>query len=298
MAEGRHVIFDLSHLEGRFSDPLDYTTPSGWGPAMDLLVANGFTWSTIPADGHITPAALASASLLIVAEPLTSFAPDEVDAVLDYVREGGGLMLLNDFNAPINDLAVPTGVTFLLSPNFGFVTGTDLDQTHPVMAGIDEIDLPIVTALLVGNQATPVAYYLGQPVIAVQEYFAGRILYVGDNELFSGYGIHDLDNAAFFLNSLTWLSNDSDGDGVGDGEDSCPNTTPGDNVDRHGCSFDQILAEGCPVDRNYCTHGAYVSCVVHVANDAYEDRLISKQEWWEAVTTAAHSDIGKNSDCN
>jgi hypothetical protein len=118
LAQG-HILFDLSHEERQLSDPFDYATPSGWGPAMDRLVAAGYTWSVIPEGESITPEALEGSSLLIVAEPLTSFSSAEVAAVLDFVQAGGGLLLANDFNAAINDLSAPTDVLFLLGPSSG-----------------------------------------------------------------------------------------------------------------------------------------------------------------------------------
>jgi hypothetical protein len=293
LAQGSgHIVFDLSHEESHFSDPYEYTLPTGWGPTMDLLVASGYTWSPIPVGGSITPEALAGAGVLIVAEPLTSFTPTEVETVLDYVRNGGGLLLLNDFNAPINELSAPTGVQFLLGPSSGFATTTEIVAGHPVTAGIVEIDLPIATPLLVGTEATPLAYYLGTPIMAVQEYGSGRIVYVGDNELFAIYGINDLDNAALLHNVLNWLGADSDRDGVKDGDDLCPGTVSG-PVNADGCSYDQLEDAACPKDGCYRNHGAYVACVAHIAQEAYKDGLISKAERNDAVRAAAHSDIGK-----
>jgi hypothetical protein len=294
LAQGRHILFDLSHGEARFSDPYDYQSVSGWGPAMDRLVAAGFTWSVIPEGATITPQALSSGCFLIVAEPLLSFSPDEVTAVLEFVRNGGGLLLANDFNAPVNDIATPTGVTFLLGPSSGFTTVTEIVPGHPVTEGVSQIDWPIGTPLLVGSSATPLAYLLGQPVMAYQEYGEGRILYIGDNELFSNYGINDPDNAVLLLNVTEWLCFDADGDEIRNDEDLCPGTAPGEPVDVNGCSYDQRQEAACPLDKCYRNHGEYVVCVVRAAHQAVEDGLISRQEAKEAIWAAVHSDVGKN----
>jgi len=294
LAQGRHVVFDLSHLEGRNSNPFEYQSPSGWGPAMDLLVSAGYTWSVIPEGGRLTPQALEGAAFLIVAEPETAFAPDEVTAVLDFVKFGGGLLLATDAGAAINDLAGPLEVTFLLGAKSPFTAVTDIVQGHPLTVGVNEIDWPAGTALDVGTAATPLAFYENAPVLAAQEYFSGRIVYVGDNELFSNYGINDPNNTPLFLNIAGWLSPaDGDADGITNDLDLCPATPAGQRVDVNGCSYPERQAEACPVDGVYKNHGTYVCCVSHAANQAVADGLITKQEKSAAVSDAARSDIGK-----
>ena len=295
LAQG-HILFDLSHEERHFSDPFEYTDPQGWGPAMDHLVAAGYTWSVIPEGGSITPEVLEGSSFLIVAEPLTHFSSAEVAAVLDYVQAGGGLLLANDFNAPINDLSAPTDVLFLLGPSSGFATVTDIVPGHPVTEGIDQIDWPIGTPLLVGPSAMTLASFLGQPVLAAQQYGDGRIVYIGDNELFANYGIHNPENTPLLLNIAGWLAADSDGDGVGNADDLCPGTPAGATVDMKGCSYPQRQEAACPVAGEYRSHGQYVSCVAHAAHQGVKDGLITQREACAAVVAAARSDIGKKDD--
>jgi hypothetical protein len=292
LAQGRHILFDLSHGEARYSNPYEYTSPSGWGPAMDVLVAAGFTWSPIPEGTSLTSEVLSSGSFLIVAEPMVAFSPTEIETILQFVREGGGLLLANDFNPAINDLSAPTGVTFLLGPSSGFATVTDI-VAHPVTEGVHQIDWPVGAPLLVGTTATPLAYLLGQPVLAYQEYERGRILYVGDNELFANYGIHDPDNTPLLLNMAEWLVADGDGDLVRDGDDLCPATPPGVRVDIDGCSYVQRQEAACPVGGTYGNHGAYVGCVTNAAHQAVADELISRAEAQAAIRAAALSNIGQ-----
>jgi hypothetical protein len=263
---------------------------------MNALVAAGYSWSVIPEGATITPEALEGSSFLIVAEPVTSFTSAEVTAVLDYVTAGGGLLLANDFNAPVNDLSVPTDVFFLLGPSSGFATVTDIVGGHPVTEGIDQIDWPIGTPLLVGPSAVVLASFQGQPVLAAQQYGAGRIVYVGDNELFAGYGIANPENTPLLRNIAGWLAADADGDGVGNTEDLCPGTPAGAPVDVKGCSYPQRQAAACPVGGDYRNHGAYVSCVVHAAHQGVRDGLITRRQAAAAVVAAAQSDVGKG-DC-
>jgi hypothetical protein len=185
-------------------------------------------------------------------------------------------------------------VVFLLGPSSGFTSLTDIVPGHPVTEGITQIDWPIGTPLLVGSSATPLAYFEGQPVIAYQEYGSGRILYIGDNELFSNYGIDNPQNTPLLLNLAEWLCFDADGDEIPNDVDLCPGTPAGVPVDVNGCSYPQRQEAACPVGGSYWSHGAYVSCVVHAAHQGVADGLITRQEAKEAILAAARSDIGKH----
>ncbi len=84
-------------------------------------------------------------------------------------------------------------------------------------------------------------------------------------------------------------SKDSDGDGVLDEEDACPDTEEGALVDEFGCSIDQY----CPCDDDWKNHGAYVNCVAHTAEEFLEAGLITEAEKDAIVSAAARSDCGK-----
>jgi len=88
---------------------------------------------------------------------------------------------------------------------------------------------------------------------------------------------------------LVKYSPDSDGDGVFDVSDDCPETPLGDGVDGDGCSLAQI----CPCDggdEGWKSHGEYVRCVAEVANAFLDDGLIDRSERNEVVKAAAESD--------
>lgn len=82
---------------------------------------------------------------------------------------------------------------------------------------------------------------------------------------------------------------DTDGDGVLDDQDECPNTAPGAIVDASGCSIEQLV----PCDGPWKNHGQYVSAVTAVANDFLNADLIDKHQRNAIVRAAAQSDCGK-----
>jgi hypothetical protein len=86
---------------------------------------------------------------------------------------------------------------------------------------------------------------------------------------------------------------DGDGDGISDFDDWCPATATGVNVDRDGCSGDQIVDLACPCDSDWKNHGKYVSCVAHTAEEQLEAGLITQAEKAAIVSVRAKSGCGK-----
>lgn len=96
---------------------------------------------------------------------------------------------------------------------------------------------------------------------------------------------------------------DSDGDGVPDEDDECPDSDLRDFVDVGSgpTSIPNVVGDdGCSIqdDVHHCedtarNHGQYVSCVNKLADQLYKDGVISKQQRQEMKTGAAKSNIGK-----
>ncbi len=82
---------------------------------------------------------------------------------------------------------------------------------------------------------------------------------------------------------------DSDGDGVFDEDDLCPDTSAGEVVNSDGCSIGQI----CSPEDTWKNHGGYVSCVAHIAEEFVALGLISEEEKDAIVSEAGQSDVGK-----
>jgi hypothetical protein len=93
----------------------------------------------------------------------------------------------------------------------------------------------------------------------------------------------------FALLNINAAAVDSDGDGVPDDADQCPDTPRGAVVDEHGCSIDQL----CPCDGNWRSHAEYVQCVMRVTARFQRDGLISTAERRAIVREAIRSDCGK-----
>jgi hypothetical protein len=107
--------------------------------------------------------------------------------------------------------------------------------------------------------------------------------------LTSPTGIFAMDNLVVALNAV-----DSDGDGVPDDRDECPNTPPEAVVDEHGCSIDQLVPCAGPVTGGaWRSHGEYLLAVTASADDFFAAGLITAAQRDAAVRAARRSDCGK-----
>jgi len=86
---------------------------------------------------------------------------------------------------------------------------------------------------------------------------------------------------------------DSDGDGVADALDTCPNTPLCSIVDAQGCSIDQLAPCAGPASGGeWKNHGQYLSAVAKAASDFVAQGLISESEKDALVSAAAQSPCG------
>jgi hypothetical protein len=81
---------------------------------------------------------------------------------------------------------------------------------------------------------------------------------------------------------------DADGDGVPNESDQCANTPAGAIVDAHGCALSQL----CPCDAQWANHGDYVQCVISHAWEFFRAGLISDEQRREIISAAGRSDCG------
>jgi hypothetical protein len=86
---------------------------------------------------------------------------------------------------------------------------------------------------------------------------------------------------------------DVDGDGVFNAFDDCASTPVGAATDDEGCDSEQRLDARCPTGGSYKNHGQYVSCVSNETEAQVDLGLLTWTEAEALVTEAAHSSIGK-----
>jgi len=200
------VLFELSHGEGTWSDPDAYDTYTGWGYAADIIEDMGAIWGRLD-DSPITEDALEGWDVVIVAEPMWGFSPEELDVLTAYVVAGGGLLLTTDYNETyMNPLSSIFGAEFTGS-SVGWLTVTDMAE-HPITEDVDSIYIASGSSLVVDEDVDVVGWYGGYDIVAATELGAGGVVFVSDNEAFSYYAISFTDNDTFLERIITWLARD------------------------------------------------------------------------------------------
>jgi len=84
---------------------------------------------------------------------------------------------------------------------------------------------------------------------------------------------------------------DSDGDGVPDERDACPDTPPGAIVNGDGCAIAQL----CPCAGPWQHHAEYVDCVIRHAWQFYREGIITAEQRGAIIHEAAQSECGRSS---
>lgn len=115
-----------------------------------------------------------------------------------------------------------------------------------------------------------------------------------DSLSYSNVSIAPVNGGLFVARLSITAALDSDGDGVPDESDQCPNTAAGAIVDAHGCSIDQLVPCAGPVSGGtWNNHGRYVSTVVKTAARFLAAGLITDNEKEAIVEAAARSKCGQ-----
>lgn len=229
-------------------DHYHYTTADAWGKWFEDNYPGELTASYLT--GPLTYEELINYDIFITylswksdLGPLPT--ASEVEALEQYVRDGGGVMLMGDdlygggwTNVYCNILSEPYNVYFnddqLLDPTNYDITVTRPEDDyerhivfhniaeHPTTVGVNSVWVHGTCSLVVANPDAVVVVagdddtysdrYPGYPqgsyppAIVALEHGSGRILFAGD---YSGFKHDVYDNSTFIWNILKWLANPS-----------------------------------------------------------------------------------------
>ncbi|NIV68916.1 MAG: PEP-CTERM sorting domain-containing protein [Phycisphaerae bacterium] len=217
------VLWDTSHgiaNSGQYQ-------PSGYYQALsEHLGDNGFTTVTT-SQGFLVddPVGYDVIVVCLTSAFDSSYTTAEVERIVDFVDDGGGLLIMGDRqsapNANIEPVSSRFGITFgpdVVSsyPNYFDVYTSELDRSHSVFsdfATTDEIFMYAASELFVTELASPIAWQegTGKTIAAVAQYGQGRVVALSDCSLWSlsdsswDY-FHKADNPQFALNTFTYLA--------------------------------------------------------------------------------------------
>ena len=197
-------------------------------------------------EGELTPDALADADVLVIAHPAAAsservaghlppvLAPTEIDAVIDHVTGGGGLIVLGECDHDshgnnLGELLAPFGLgitsTLIHEAADGgrrhhgnatwLLAETEDGPGQGIMAGIDEVcfyragavDVSRAPTARVLARSSATAHPAGLPLAATVEHGAGRVVVLADSDLIGDDSIGELDHEELWVNLVTWAAN-------------------------------------------------------------------------------------------
>jgi hypothetical protein len=180
-------------------------------------------------------------------------------------------------------------------------------EIHPLV-----ISFPATTAIeidiFLGNPASPVRVEardaLGALVDSTLVSSDGTVrLQTGGAPIAALYlGVFSTSTrAAFAVDNLRLVLLDTDGDGVVDTDDNCPNSIASPTIVLNGCDSgvpNTVFPSGCTISdliaacaEGAINHGQFVSCVSHVTNDLKKAGTITGQQKGAIQSCAAQADI-------
>jgi hypothetical protein len=225
------VLWDTSHgvyVSSTFGGDGYQPSQNGYYHALaEHLGNNNFTVDTT-SQGFLNddPAGYDVIVVCLTSAFLSSYTSEEVDRIVDFVNDGGGLLIMGDLqttpNANIQPVASEFGITLGLSnvisdrSNVYEVYTSELDLSHPVLDNFatgDEIFMYAAGELSVTGPAFPVVWQegTGKTIAAVAQYGQGRVVALGDCSLWSWVEAHDkyfdeANNRQFAVSTFNYLA--------------------------------------------------------------------------------------------
>lgn len=239
------IVFDVLHENLLDINETDYA------PFKKLLKKLGFEAGALDRD-PIHDGALDGVDVLVIGCPVNELIPKgEVDAIVDFVRKGGQLVVASEYGGDIvqktnlNELTKHFGIYFessiVKSSRFGGSPNAPLFTKfadHPITKSVLKLLLGGCASIRLAKNAEGIAFSgadswmeiynqndfewtkraeIDLPIAAVASYGNGRVFAIGDVDIFSAdevYGLKSMDNERFISNMLRWLSSPVNQDDV------------------------------------------------------------------------------------
>jgi Family of unknown function (DUF6421) len=237
------VLFDEAHSEAWTIRPEvaaaiqpSHPGDSSFARAAEALRERDFTVAS-HVGGPLDAGALADADVLVVAHPSEPawertvpggeprFSPSELDAIEAFVARGGGLVVLAEeeqakYGNNVAELTTRFGIEIenTLVSDYehhhkapSWVLG---ELEHPasgpdLLARVDAACFYRATTVTGGTvlaRASATSSHPGAPLAAAVEHGAGRVVVLGDSDLFGDDCLDELDHRALWLNLLYWVA--------------------------------------------------------------------------------------------
>ena len=147
----------------------------------------------------------------------SSYTSTEVERIVDFVDNGGGLLIMGDMqaapNANIQPVASEFGITLSILDLIPTEIYTTEHTDHPIFDGVNEIFMYAAAELSTNTPAFPVAWQEGtqNTIAAVAQYGQGRVVALGDCSLWSWVNMYEerfsiADNPQFAVSTFNYLA--------------------------------------------------------------------------------------------
>jgi hypothetical protein len=216
------IVFDYTHQPRIGIDSWDtdyittYSSVHVFEQFRNLAVNTSYTFDKLypSSAGNITAARLAPYDVLIMAWPDLNYTAAEGAVIDEWVSGGGSLLVLGDrtglgfpndygdetLNMVLQNFDMSLGTTNEL------VTGTMTPGTHVTLEGCTGLTMGPRNYLSVLGNATTIWFDGTHPVVAGQEYGAGRVILSADMNIFDNGALGLTSNRRFANNVLNWLT--------------------------------------------------------------------------------------------
>lgn len=210
-----HRVFVSPTYEG------DGYQPSGYYHELaQHLTNNGFTVDTT-SDGFLVddPGQYDVIVVCLASAYYSVYTTAEVQRILSFVNDGGGLLIMGDQQSHPNTNIQPVASEFDIVLGVSNLTPFNLNisdsdfANHDIFNGINNIYMHGAGEMTVSGSVSPAAWKggTGEIVAAVAEYGQGRVVALGDCSLWSWVETYEenfdkVDNPQFSLNTFNYLA--------------------------------------------------------------------------------------------
>lgn len=242
------VVVDEAHADWEWTDSPFDTTAFGMRAEYNYACLYEYLsnyYSVSRNSAPITPEVLKDVDVLVLKTPTQPYSKGEIEAILEFVKQGGGLLMISDhtnlfgMSSYLNEIATRFGIKFRYDDTFDLPTG-DLSRFEPNPIGrhtalrmVDRLDFltscsihgsPLIAPIIVGyglgsedadyghpNFFGNIAYDLGDRFglflqAASRRFGKGRVILFTDSTCFSNFCLFGSDMAAMILGFIDYLN--------------------------------------------------------------------------------------------
>jgi len=230
-----NVVFEEAHLPAfTISTNPAYDTVGGYSEFASYLTINGYDVSTIDHGTTIESSILDPVDVLVVVAPQESYSTYEVDAIEDWVKGGGSLLLISewgDFSFQAGSIASRFGISFAADgildtdeyvggeTDWPYYHGANI-LAHYITDGVTRVEMYAgdgiessptneIQLIITDSDGTATWYYDGSPAYGVPVMSAfvsdtvgsGRLVVIMDSNIWDSADDPDEDGAINFYDS-------------------------------------------------------------------------------------------------